>query len=74
MLSSGMLAIPRSARNDQISSMTQLPGELNSLDLSEAARRVAEREVSPMELTGACLERIAALDAQVNCVHHGHGG
>ena len=44
----------------------RLPGELNSLDLIDAARHVADGDVSPMELTAACLERIAALDAKVN--------
>ena len=44
----------------------RLPGELNSLDLVAAARGVADGDVSPMELTAACLERIAALDAEVN--------
>ena len=44
----------------------RLPGELNALGLVEAARRVRERDVSPVELTAACLERIAALDAEVN--------
>ena len=43
-----------------------LPGELNSLGVAEAARRIREGEVSPVALTAACLERIAALDAQVN--------
>jgi aspartyl-tRNA(Asn)/glutamyl-tRNA(Gln) amidotransferase subunit A len=46
--------------------MTLLPGELNSLDLVGASRRIAERDISPVELTAACLERIAALDARVN--------
>src|SRR6476619_1743721 len=45
---------------------TRLSSELNSLDLAGAARRVAAGEVSPVELTAACLERIAALDADVN--------
>lgn len=31
-----------------------------------AARRVADGDVSPVELTSACLERIAGIDAQVN--------
>lgn len=44
----------------------RLPGELNSLDLTEAARRVRDGSVSPVELTAACLERIAAMEAQVN--------
>ena len=43
-----------------------LPGELNSLGVAEAARRVREGEVSPVALTAACLERIAAVDSQVN--------
>ncbi len=46
--------------------MTHLSGELNSLDLLDAAQRVTRGEVSPIELTAACLERIAGLDAQVN--------
>jgi aspartyl-tRNA(Asn)/glutamyl-tRNA(Gln) amidotransferase subunit A len=43
-----------------------LPGELNSLGVAEAARRIRAGDVSPVALTAACLERIAALDAQVN--------
>ena len=43
-----------------------IPGELNSIDLTEAARRVRDGSVSPVELTAACLERIGAMDAQVN--------
>ena len=35
-------------------------------NLVGAARRVADGEVSPVELTSACLERIAGIDAQVN--------
>src|SRR5678815_5796135 len=46
--------------------MTHLSGELNSLDLVGAAQRVADGDVSPVELTSACLERIAGIDAQVN--------
>ena len=46
--------------------MTHLSGELNSLDLVGAGQRVADGEVSPVELTSACLERIAGIDAQVN--------
>ena len=41
-----------------------IPGALE--DLVGAARRVADGEVSPVELTSACLERIAGIDAQVN--------
>jgi aspartyl-tRNA(Asn)/glutamyl-tRNA(Gln) amidotransferase subunit A len=44
----------------------RLPGELNSFGLVDAAERIADGDVSPVELTAACLERIAALDAQVN--------
>jgi aspartyl-tRNA(Asn)/glutamyl-tRNA(Gln) amidotransferase subunit A len=46
--------------------MTLLPGELNSLDLVSAARRIAVGDATPVELTAACLERIAVLDAGVN--------
>jgi len=46
--------------------MTRLPGELNSLDLATAARGVDDGSISPVELTAACLERIAAVDADVN--------
>ena len=44
----------------------RLPGELNSLDLVDAARRIAAGDVSPLELTAACLQRIGAMDSQVN--------
>ena len=55
-----MIAIPASI------GMTHLSGELNSLDLVGAAQRVADGDVSPIELTSACLGRIAGIDAQVN--------
>lgn len=35
-------------------------------NLVGAAQRVADGDVSPVELTSACLERIAGIDAQVN--------
>ncbi len=41
-----------------------IPDTLESL--VGAAQRVADGEVSPVELTSACLERIAGIDAQVN--------
>jgi len=41
-----------------------IPDTLESL--VEAAQRVADGAVSPVELTAACLERIAGIDAQVN--------
>jgi len=41
-----------------------IPDTLESL--VEAAQRVADGAVSPVELTSACLERIAGIDAQVN--------
>ena len=44
----------------------RLPGELNSLDLVDAARCVASRDASPVELTAACIERIGTLDSKVN--------
>jgi aspartyl-tRNA(Asn)/glutamyl-tRNA(Gln) amidotransferase subunit A len=39
---------------------------LTDLTLSEAAQRIASREISPVELTQAFLERIEAVDPQVN--------
>jgi aspartyl-tRNA(Asn)/glutamyl-tRNA(Gln) amidotransferase subunit A len=40
--------------------------ELTDLTLSDASERLARREVSPVELTHACLERIQAVDPRVN--------
>lgn len=40
--------------------------ELWSLDLSEASSLVRSREVSPVELTRACLDRIASIDSKLN--------
>jgi aspartyl-tRNA(Asn)/glutamyl-tRNA(Gln) amidotransferase subunit A len=45
-----------------------LDATLTSLTLSEAADLLARREISPVELTQAHLERNAALDPQLNCV------
>jgi aspartyl-tRNA(Asn)/glutamyl-tRNA(Gln) amidotransferase subunit A len=42
-------------------------GDLTDLTLFEAADKVARREVSPVELVEAHLQRIAALDPQLNC-------
>jgi aspartyl-tRNA(Asn)/glutamyl-tRNA(Gln) amidotransferase subunit A len=42
------------------------PGELDSLGVVEAAARIADGHVSAVELTATYLERIAALDSQVN--------
>ena len=44
----------------------RLPGELNALELAAAAEHVASGDLSPVELTAACLERIEALDDRVN--------
>ncbi|HEX9618059.1 MAG TPA: amidase [Anaerolineales bacterium] len=41
---------------------------LTSLTLSEAAGLVARREITPVDLTQAHLDRIAALDERLNCV------
>jgi len=41
-----------------------IPGPLENL--VGAAQRVADGDVSPVELTAACLEQIAGIDAQVN--------
>jgi len=40
--------------------------ELPSLDLSEASRAVQKKEVSPVELTRACLARIERLNPKLN--------
>jgi len=45
---------------------TRVSNALNSLDLLSAAQQVAAGEVSPVELTATCLERIAARDSEVN--------
>ena len=40
---------------------------LTSLSLVEAAQSIARREISPVELTCAYLERIVSLDSRLNC-------
>jgi aspartyl-tRNA(Asn)/glutamyl-tRNA(Gln) amidotransferase subunit A len=40
--------------------------DLCTLSLAEAASLVREKKVSPVELTGACLERIARIDPSLN--------
>jgi aspartyl-tRNA(Asn)/glutamyl-tRNA(Gln) amidotransferase subunit A len=42
------------------------PGELADLDLHQAAALVREKKVSPLQLTQACLARIATLDSRLN--------
>jgi aspartyl-tRNA(Asn)/glutamyl-tRNA(Gln) amidotransferase subunit A len=46
--------------------MSAVAGDPARLDLLEAARAVRERSLSPVELTHACLERIARLDPRIN--------
>ncbi len=41
--------------------------ELTSLTLAEAAGQIARREISPVELTQAYLDRIEALNPSLNC-------
>jgi len=41
-------------------------GELHFLTVAQAARLIARRELSPVELTNACLARIDALDPQLD--------
>ena len=41
--------------------------ELTHLTLAEAAALIARRELSPVELTRAHLDRIAALEPRLNC-------
>jgi len=40
--------------------------ELTELGIAEAARLIAAKQLSPVELTDACLDRIAALDRQLD--------
>jgi len=40
--------------------------QLTDLSISEAAARIASRQISPVELTRACLERIQAIDPRLN--------
>ena len=40
--------------------------DLSFLSLAEAARRIRSRELSPVELTRHCLDRIAAIDGKLN--------
>ena len=40
--------------------------ELAFLGIAEASRPIADRKLSPVELTEACLGRIAALDSQLD--------
>ena len=42
------------------------PTELHYLSIAAAARMLARREISPVELTRALLDRIAAIDPQLN--------
>ncbi len=41
-------------------------GDLTRLDLSEALSAVKARKVSPVELTKACIERVAQIDGKIN--------
>ncbi len=45
--------------------LTQSVSELLELSLTDAARLVADKHVSPVELVDACLERIAAVDERL---------
>ena len=48
------------------SSAKNSAGELPLLDLSDVSRAVQKKEVSPVELTQACLERIEKLNPRLN--------
>jgi aspartyl-tRNA(Asn)/glutamyl-tRNA(Gln) amidotransferase subunit A len=48
------------------SSSKHSAGQLHLLDLSEASRAVQKKEVSPVELTQACLARIEKLNPNLN--------
>ena len=41
--------------------------ELTDLTITEAASLIQRRQISPVELTRACLERIEQIDPQLNC-------
>jgi aspartyl-tRNA(Asn)/glutamyl-tRNA(Gln) amidotransferase subunit A len=41
--------------------------EIQSLTLAEAASRIQKKDLSPLELTLACIDRIQALDPLLNC-------
>jgi aspartyl-tRNA(Asn)/glutamyl-tRNA(Gln) amidotransferase subunit A len=43
-----------------------MSSELNRLTIAEASARLHKREISALELTRACLSRIAAVDPQLN--------
>ncbi len=43
-----------------------MPDEICFLTIAEASRLIAARQLSPVELTGAYLDRIAALDGQLD--------
>ena len=38
--------------------------------IAEAARRIAAKELSPVELTKACLDRVRALDNRLHAFYH----
>ncbi len=42
-----------------------MPGDLHHLTIAEAAALIARRELSPVELTEACLRRVQALNGQL---------
>ena len=46
--------------------MTSISSQLAYLSLSEVATLIAKRELSPVELTQAMLDRISALDPQLH--------
>lgn len=50
----------------QDNSKAVMSGDVARLDLSEASVAVARRDISPVELTRACLDRIDRLDQRLN--------
>ena len=38
--------------------------------IAEAAKRIAAKQLSPIELTAACLERVQALDSRLHAFIH----
>jgi aspartyl-tRNA(Asn)/glutamyl-tRNA(Gln) amidotransferase subunit A len=43
-----------------------MPSEFFRLTIAEACKRLARREISAVELTRACLDRVAAMESRLN--------
>ena len=63
-LAAGAAAMPLASRN--VSAKSSQRDELTTLTLEDASRLVRQRDISPVELTRACLARIEKYDSQIN--------